>query len=159
VPAILYLRTQEQADTCFQLAVYILTTTQQRSEAKSTRLGFFSAVQELAKMCPPSVPRPKYSLLRAGSSGSRLTGASMAHWRQGGTDRRLPAGGMAGGGRAPPPTSGPAARGDFFFLPGDDGATKPPCRLPANGIGEEGEGGAALGSLRPPPQGTGGASS
>jgi len=33
------------------------------------------------------------------------------------------------------PAGGPAARGDFFFLPGDDGATKPPCRLPANGIG------------------------
>jgi hypothetical protein len=73
------------------LAVYILTTTQQRSEAKSTRLGFFSAVQELAKMCPPSVPRPKYSLLRAGSSGSRLTGASMARWRTG-ASRRGPVG-------------------------------------------------------------------
>jgi hypothetical protein len=42
-------------------------------------------------MCPPSVPRPKYSLLRAGSSGSRLTGASMARWRTG-ASRRGPVG-------------------------------------------------------------------
>ncbi|CAD6257056.1 unnamed protein product [Miscanthus lutarioriparius] len=117
---------------------------QQRSEVKSTRIQsnlqnesvFFSAEQELAKMSPlPSVPRPKYSLLGAASGGSRLTGAPMARWREGGADRHLPAGGATGRGRAPPLAGGPTARGGFFFLPGDDGATEPPCRLLANGIG------------------------
>jgi len=63
------------------------------------------------------------------------------------------------GGQAPPPVGGPAARGGFFFLP----ATTAPPNLLAGcqqmGSREEGEGDAALGSVRPPPQGTGGGSS
>ena len=87
VPAILYLGVQEQADTCFQQQGRQQFgsghsdhgSTEKRSEEheasdSSSNLQnesvFFSAVQELAKMSPPpSVPRPKYSLLDAGSHG------------------------------------------------------------------------------------------
>jgi hypothetical protein len=81
------LRTQAQADTCFQQQGRQQFgsghsdhgSTEKRSEEheasdSSSNLQnesvFFSAVQELAKMSPPpSVPRPKYPLLDAGSHG------------------------------------------------------------------------------------------
>ncbi|KAG0546450.1 hypothetical protein BDA96_02G448500 [Sorghum bicolor] len=90
VPAILsdeagseiYLRTQAQADTCFQQQGRQQFgssghsdhgSTEKRSEEHEDLQNesvFFSAVQELANMSPPpSVPRPKYPLLDAGSHG------------------------------------------------------------------------------------------
>ncbi|XP_066391575.1 protein SCAR2-like isoform X2 [Miscanthus floridulus] len=92
-------RTQAQADTCFQQQGRQQFgsghsdhgSTEKRSEEheasdSSSNLQnesvFFSAVQELAKMSPPpSVPRPKYSLLDAGSHGRIMlrNGPSLIH--------------------------------------------------------------------------------